>query len=88
MAEYEGKSREELIDKGNFVSDEIINDLIGKVLSDSKYSNRVIFDGYPRNIQQGEIFNKMLNKYKQKIGDGPNCFDRSSERELFFFNLR
>ena len=62
-----GKKIKLIIDKGNFVSDEIINDLIGKVLSDSKYSNRVIFDGYPRNIQQGEIFNKMLNKYKQKI---------------------
>ena len=41
-----------IIDKGLLVSDNIINDLITKVLSDEKLYNRLIFDGYPRNLEQ------------------------------------
>jgi len=56
-----------LIDKGNFVSDEIINDLIINIISSKKLSNRLIFDGYPRNINQAKNLDEMLIKYKQKI---------------------
>ena len=56
-----------LIDKGNFVSDELINNLIINIISDKSLSNRLIFDGYPRNIQQAENLDKMLIKHKQKI---------------------
>ena len=33
-----------IIDKGSFVSDKIISDLITKILSDKKFDNRIIFD--------------------------------------------
>jgi len=56
-----------LIDKGNFVSDKIINDLIINIISNNKLSNHLIFDGYPRNINQAESLDSMLIKYKQKI---------------------
>jgi len=56
-----------LIDKGNFVSDEIINDLIINIISNKKLSNCLIFDGYPRNINQAKNLDEMLIKYKQKI---------------------
>ena len=56
-----------LIDKGHFVSDEIINDLIINIISNKKLSNCLIFDGYPRNINQAKNLDEMLIKYKQKI---------------------
>ena len=56
-----------LIDKGSFVSDEIINDLILKTLSNKKFSNRLLFDGYPRNIEQAKSLDLLVEKYNQKI---------------------
>ena len=55
------------IDKGLFVSDKIINDLIINILSSKKYFNRLIFDGYPRNINQARNLDLIVKKYNQKI---------------------
>ena len=62
-----GNKIKSIIDKGLLVSDNIINDLIIKVLSDKKLYNRLIFDGYPRNLEQAEYLDASLKKYKQKI---------------------
>ena len=62
-----GKRIKNIIDKGSFVSDDIINDLIEKILSDSHYKNQIIFDGYPRNLTQAKNLDILLNKNKQKI---------------------
>ena len=62
-----GKKIEEIVNSGTFVSDNTINDLIEKVVSDKKYKNKIIFDGYPRNVQQAKILNTLLKKYEQKI---------------------
>jgi len=56
-----------IIDKGSFVSDGIINDLVEKILSDKKYYNRLVFDGYPRNLDQAKNLDLLLKKYNQKI---------------------
>ena len=55
------------IDKGNFVSDEIINNLINKVVAQKSFFNKLILDGYPRNIDQAASLDKLLIKYQQKI---------------------
>ena len=47
-----GKKIESIISKGNFASDDIVNKLLNKVITDSTDKNRIIFDGYPRNIPQ------------------------------------
>jgi len=62
-----GNQIKSLIEKGSFVSDEIINDLIEKILSDKKYYNRLVFDGYPRNLQQAKNLDLLIEKYNQKI---------------------
>ena len=62
-----GKKIEEIVNSGILVSDNIINDLIEKVVSDKKYKNKIIFDGYPRNVQQAKNLNTLLKKYEQKI---------------------
>jgi len=62
-----GKKIEEIVNSGTLVSDNIINDLIEKIASDKKYKNKIIFDGYPRNIQQAKNLNTLLKKHEQKI---------------------
>ena len=62
-----GKRIEEIINSGTLVSDNVINDLIEKVVSNNKYKNQIIFDGYPRNIQQAKNLNTLLKKHEQKI---------------------
>ena len=55
------------LEKGEFISDDIINNLIVKILSDENYYNRLIFDGYPRNLTQAKSLDLLLKKYNQKI---------------------
>jgi adenylate kinase len=62
-----GKKIEEIVNSGTLVSDNIINDLIEKIVSDKKYKNKIIFDGYPRNVQQAKNLDTLLKKYEQKI---------------------
>ena len=55
------------MNNGDLVSDNIVSDLIEKFISNKKYKNRLIFDGYPRNEIQAENLNVLLKKYDQKI---------------------
>jgi adenylate kinase len=56
-----------IIDKGEFVSDELINALIEEKLKNKKDLNKLIFDGYPRNLNQAKKFDLLLKKYNQKL---------------------
>jgi len=56
-----------IISKGDFVSDEIVNTLLQKSIINLKFRDRIIFDGYPRNLLQVENLNKILLGFKQKI---------------------
>ena len=56
-----------VINSGSFVSDEIVSELIEKVIKDKQYNNRIIFDGYPRSLIQARNLDNLLDKYKQKI---------------------
>ena len=56
-----------IMNSGNLVSDIIASNLIEKFISNNDYKNRIIFDGYPRNKNQAENLNKLLQKYNQKI---------------------
>ena len=62
-----GQEISSIINDGNLVSDEIVGDLIEKYLSNKIYKNRLIFDGYPRNLIQARNLNRLLEKYDQKI---------------------
>ena len=62
-----GNKIKSIIDKGMLVQDNIINDLIEKVLDKKKYFNSLIFDGYPRNLSQAKNLDKLIKKYKQKL---------------------
>ena len=55
------------INSGNLVSDNIVSDLIEKYISNKIYEGRLIFDGYPRNLNQATNLDRLLKKYNQKI---------------------
>ena len=62
-----GKDIENIISKGDFATDEIVNDLIKKVIFDPQKKNKLIFDGYPRSLAQAENLDHLLNQSNQKI---------------------
>ena len=50
------------MDKGQLVPDDLICDMLDKVLDTLMDSKGVIFDGFPRTIPQAETLEKILNK--------------------------
>ena len=62
-----GVEIEAIISKGNFVSDKIVNELLKKTILNLKFRDRIIFDGYPRSIDQANNLNLILKEYNQKI---------------------
>ena len=59
---------EELISMGKFVSDKVVNDLLRHSISNLKFRDRIIFDGYPRNVQQATNLDSILSEFTQNIG--------------------
>ena len=57
-----GKIASGYIEKGQLVPDELIIDILAKVLDSKKESKGVIFDGFPRTIPQAKALKKMLNE--------------------------
>ena len=62
-----GSEISSIINSGDLVSDKIVSNLIEKFVSNDNYKNKIIFDGYPRTINQAKNLDDLLNKYKQKI---------------------
>ena len=59
-----GNQISSIINSGDLVSDQIVGDLIEQYISDKNYKDRLIFDGYPRNLIQAR---KSENRYCFKI---------------------
>ena len=53
--------------EGKFVSDEIVNELIEKIIFDPQKKDKLIFDGYPRSLNQAKHLDLLLDKSNQKI---------------------
>ena len=62
-----GSKISSIMNAGELVSDNIVSELIEKFVSNDKYKNKIIFDGYPRNLEQAKNLDKMLRSYRQKI---------------------
>ena len=52
---------------GKFISDEIVNKLIEKIISHPNNIENLIFDGYPRSLSQAKNLESLLDKTNQKI---------------------
>jgi len=62
-----GKKIVNNMNEGKFVDDSIVNKLLEKIIFNPKKMNKLIFDGYPRTINQAENLNNLLAKSNQKI---------------------
>ena len=62
-----GNKISSIINSGNLVSDDIVGNLIEKHVSNKIYKNKLIFDGYPRNLNQAKNLDNLLKKYNQRI---------------------
>ena len=62
-----GEKISSIINSGSFVSDDIVKKLVENFISDNKYRDRLIFDGYPRNLNQAKTLKELLSQYGQKI---------------------
>ena len=62
-----GKDIENIISKGDFATDEIVNELIKNEIFNPLNKNKLIFDGYPRSLSQAKNLDSLLNDSNQKI---------------------
>ena len=62
-----GSQISSIMNNGELVPDEIVGNLIEKVVSNNLYKNKIIFDGYPRTLSQAQNLDNLLKKYDQKI---------------------
>jgi len=62
-----GNNIDKIISQGNFVGDDIVNNLLEKLITKSSFRNKIIFDGYPRNISQANSLELILNRDNQSI---------------------
>ena len=71
-----GKKIINYMNDGKFVEDEIVNKLLEKIIFDPLRKNKLIFDGYPRTINQARNLENLLKKSDQKID------------HIFFLNVK
>ena len=55
------------MNNGRFVEDEIVNKLLESIIFDKHKKNKLIFDGYPRNLNQAINLDNLLKQSNQKI---------------------
>ena len=63
-----GVQIEKLITNGKFATDEIVNTLLRQSITNLKFRDRIIFDGYPRNVDQAKNLELILSEFNQTIG--------------------
>jgi adenylate kinase len=63
-----GSEIEKLISNGKFASDETVNTLLRQSITNLKFRDRIIFDGYPRNVEQAKNLESILGEFNQTIG--------------------
>ena len=63
-----GIEAESFISKGNLVPDKMILDILSKaIVEQTKDSNGIILDGFPRNVDQAEALEELMTKLKKEI---------------------
>ena len=64
-----GKKIENIINSGKLVGDDIIIEIVEKIISQEEISANkgILFDGFPRNLDQARAFEELLKKKKKKI---------------------
>ena len=55
------------MNEGKFVEDEVVNKLLEKIIFDPQNKNKLIFDGYPRTLNQAINLETLLKKSGQEL---------------------
>ena len=62
-----GKEADSYISKGNLVPDKMIFDILSKAIAEqTKNSNGIILDGFPRNVAQAEALEELMATLKKE----------------------
>ena len=69
-----GKKIKLTIDQGSLVSNNIITDLVVKILHEKKNIKGLIFDGYPRNLNQAKDLDLLIKNENKKISCALSLF--------------
>lgn len=67
-----------VLSSGGLIDDQIIAGLVKKFIQQNIHTTGIIFDGYPRTLDQAVLLDKMLLDFNIQI-DGVFCFDSSQE---------
>lgn len=62
-----GKQAEVFIDKGEFVPDEVTNQMVGHFLSMPNLADGFLLDGFPRNLNQAHFLTEVMKQQGRKI---------------------
>lgn len=62
-----GKLATQLIDKGNYLPDNIVIEMVKQKVIDNQGANGFIFDGFPRTVDQAKTLDEFLNMRKTPI---------------------
>ena len=62
-----GKRIISYMNDGKFVDDEIVNKIIKKIIFDPQKKDKLVFDGYPRTLEQAKNLDLWLSESEQKI---------------------
>ena len=57
-----GQELKKIMSSGQFVSDDIVLQLVSKKISSSECENGFILDGFPRNLSQASSLDELLKK--------------------------
>lgn len=61
-----GKRVKDIMDKGDFPSDEIILDLVNRSLNMTTHKH-IIYDGFPRTLKQASLLDELLQTRNEKV---------------------
>ena len=64
---HAGVKAKEAMDKGQLVSDEIVNEILVNAMKSPYCERGIIFDGYPRNPEQAENLSSLLKSVGKKL---------------------
>ena len=74
-----------ILEKGDLVSDEILNEIIKQKLDSPECINGYILDGYPRTLSQNDWFQNYLNSKNLEI---TKIFDINLEKDIIIERIK
>ena len=81
----QSKKIKKIIERGDLVSDEVLNEIIKQKLDSHECSNGYILDGYPRTLSQNDWLQSYLNSKNLEI---TKIFDINLEKDVIVKRIK